>query len=149
MKRLIHFAGLPIADQILFVRAAIVLLLCWVRLRFEDVEQLRGWSTRRGDGGVPAERLVEAVRRACHVLPWTTCLVRAITLQRLLSMNGHGSELKIGVGKEKGQFAAHAWLVRDRRVLIGDGAEAESFRVLTTWPSLQHNQPTAESKGPR
>jgi hypothetical protein len=65
-------------------------------------------------------------------MPGATCLCRALALQKLLARNGHRAELKIGVKKNGELFSAHAWLVRDDRVLIGE-PETGKFVVLTTW----------------
>jgi hypothetical protein len=114
--------------------------MCRVRLRIHGVDRLRTWATQIGHGEVTVPRLVSAVRRASQIFPATTCLVRAIALQHLLSRNGHHSELRIGVEKSNNRFGAHAWLVQEQRVLIGDGAEAENYKVLAVWAAFSPNK---------
>jgi hypothetical protein len=49
------------------------------------------------------------------------CLVRAIACKHLLGRYGYASELKIGASRDKaGEFAAHAWLESEGRVVVGD-----------------------------
>jgi Transglutaminase-like superfamily len=149
MKRFLHFARLSRADQKTALQAVAALALCQVRLRIQDVEHLRAWATQIGCGEASVPRLVSAVARASRILPGTTCLVRAIALQHLLSINGHQSELRIGVGKANDRFAAHAWLVHGGRILIGDGAEADSYKVLAAWANFSQNKTAREASPSR
>jgi len=43
----------------------------------------------------------------------TTCLSRSLTLWWILRRQGIASELRIGVSKDDGEFAAHAWVELD------------------------------------
>jgi hypothetical protein len=59
-------------------------------------------------------------RAAEHGLFRPYCLVRAIALHDLLRSNGiHGSAVRVGVRRERGRFAAHAWIVW-RGEILGD-----------------------------
>lgn len=138
MRLLLRFARLSRADQILMVRAAMALAFCQVRLRIQDVAHLRKWATSRRHGDISVDKLIAAVERVSRILPGTTCLVRAIALQHLLSLNDHDSELSIGVGKSNGHFSAHAWLAQRGRILIG-AAEAANYKLLDVWPSVGQN----------
>jgi hypothetical protein len=71
-----------------------------------------------------ARAVALAVSRAAeHGVFRPYCLVRAIALQDQLIANGiHGSAVRVGVRREKGQFSAHAWIVwRDE--ILGDHPE--------------------------
>jgi hypothetical protein len=68
----------------------------------------------------------QALARIVHgAAPWSAlpanCLPRALILCRLLRRQGLQAELRLGVGKPEGEFAAHAWVEHDGVVL----AEAE------------------------
>ena len=41
---------------------------------------------------------------------WASCLRRSLVLWFLLRRQGIESQLRIGVKREEGQFAAHAWV---------------------------------------
>jgi hypothetical protein len=52
----------------------------------------------------------------------TTCLSEAIAARALLARYGHQGELRIGVVKDDGRLAAHAWLECADEVFIGNPA---------------------------
>ena len=64
------------------------------------------------------------------------CLASAFALQRLLSREGHASELHIGVARDGAGFAAHAWLTSAGRILVGE-EEREAYKPLVAWPSAE------------
>jgi hypothetical protein len=68
--------------------------------------------------------VIWAVEAASRRVPRASCLTQALTAQVLLSRIGHPTELRWGVTRQPdGQFAAHAWLELNRRVLIGGRVE--------------------------
>jgi hypothetical protein len=71
----------------------------------------------------PAPRIVWAVHAASGVLPRTTCLARALTLQALLASAGLAATIEVGVARDAGgALVAHAWVERDGVPLL-DTAE--------------------------
>jgi hypothetical protein len=68
------------------------------------------------------ERVTWAIEAASHYVPGgSNCLVRALASEYVLGRFGYRSELKIGVAKSAaGEFAAHAWLESEGRVVIGE-----------------------------
>ncbi len=85
-----------------------------------------------------AREIANAVRRAAdHGLFRPFCLVRAMALRTLLERADiHGSEIRIGVRRRDGVFAAHAW-VRWNNEILGDVpshvatfTEVDDIRVL-------------------
>jgi hypothetical protein len=77
-------------------------------------------------------------RAAEHGLFRPFCLVRALALQSLLTASGiRGSDVRVGVRRENGAFAAHAWIVwrgdvlGDRPDHVAQFVEVEDLRVLT------------------
>jgi hypothetical protein len=85
-----------------------------------------------------AESLAEAIGTAAtYGLFRPLCLVRALALQDLLTRHGiTGSEIRVGVRRRDGVFAAHAW-VRWGDTLLGDDpahvatfTEVDDIRVL-------------------
>ena len=75
-----------------------------------------------------------AIETATRSMPGATCLSPALVLQRLLSMNGHASELRIGVEKSDDGLRVHAWLTQGNRILIG-GSQIEELEVLASSPA--------------
>jgi hypothetical protein len=127
------FARLTYQDQVLLLRAFVTLVACRAGSHAWSFEKLQGWSTRPGDGKAPADRIIWAIEVASRKTG-ATCLCRALALQRMLSSNGHESELRIGVEKNGDQFGAHAWLVYGGQVVIG-AAPMEKYKLITAWPA--------------
>lgn len=157
MRCLWRFAALSALERKLFARAVSALLESRARLRISRTEQLRRWAAggtatpRPGapqGAAVPVE-LARAVERASRVVRGSTCLMRALALQRLMSQHGYSSQLLIGVDKTGTQFSAHAWLMHDGQTLLGEGEEAEKARVLMTFPTAGDagEQAPASAKG--
>ena len=79
-----------------------------------------------------AFKLGVAVRRAAdHGLIHPKCLVRAVALSLMLDHRGiKGSRVRIGVRRDAGEFAAHAWVELGQRVLGDEAQRVESFANL-------------------
>ncbi len=60
--------------------------------------------------------LVDIVARR-HPVYRATCLPQSLVLWNLLRSNGYLAELRIGVGKNDGEFAAHAWVELEGSVI--------------------------------
>lgn len=83
------------------------------------------------------DRVRWAISRARRVVPKATCLPQALAAEALLTRGGLPAELLIGVKKTpSGKLAAHAWVVSDGRIVVGDlGRELASYTPLPTLPS--------------
>ncbi|HYM25131.1 MAG TPA: lasso peptide biosynthesis B2 protein [Vicinamibacterales bacterium] len=84
-----------------------------------------GRGVRLRTAGVPGDtnRIAAAVTGVARRLPWMTCLVEALAAQALLRRRGYESSMRFGVrsGETVGRaIDAHAWLVCDGRVVVGD-----------------------------
>ncbi len=80
-------------------------------LRFRDTE---AWSP------LPVERCAWLTAVAGRYTPIrATCLTQALVLSVLLGRRGVAAQLRIGVSRQAGRFAAHAWLERDGSILPG------------------------------
>jgi hypothetical protein len=134
MRRLATFARLRPDQRRLVVHALWCLGVCRVRLSFQNLDRVRAWSRVSGAAGETPRLLAWAVETAARAFPGTTCLVRSFTLQRLLSLNGHPSELTIGVTKTGERLEGHAWLSYDGRILM-NGAIEGKYSLLTSFPA--------------
>jgi hypothetical protein len=89
-----------------------------------------GRKWREGPRRPPERRFEEAVRRACRLVPSSTCLTRALALSIMLRRSGYHCEVRLGATRDGGQFLAHAWVERA-------GAVAhEAARRYSVFPSL-------------
>jgi hypothetical protein len=141
VKRLTSFLALPAGDRLLLLEAFATLVAVRVGLRLFSIDRLRAWARRSKPGSKSIDRIAWSVRVASREISGTTCLASAFALQRLLSAQGHSSELHIGVAREAEGFAAHAWLSCEGRVLVGE-EEHEGYTRLVAWTSVE---PTGRS----
>jgi hypothetical protein len=133
MRRIATFLALSGGDKMLVLRAFAALLFVRVALAALPLERLRGWARQlRSSGDRSVDRIVWAVSAASRRMPGATCLVSAFALQRLLSREGHASELHIGVAKRDQVLAAHAWVVCEGRTLIGE-YDGDDYTHLIAW----------------
>jgi len=76
--------------------------------------------------GATATEIARTVASAAAHHLWTpTCLPRALATWRLCATRGIDARLRIGVRKEPGSLAAHAW-IEVRGVPIGEPAGIET-----------------------
>jgi hypothetical protein len=123
IAKLWKFLALPKSEQALLVESWWWLLIMDQRLRW-----LRFSRVRQGAGKVEdssPRRLGGPTRQQIDRIAWSVevaarqhlhpmhCLVRSLTLQRLLARRGVGTELRLGVSKEQESLAAHAWVELD------------------------------------
>lgn len=140
--RLRRLLGLPPAELVDLVRAQAQLvhaqLLVWTRPvgGLVDVPTVaESWA----DEPSPEQQLRDqrrialAIERAAENGVFRPqCLVRAVTLQRMLERAGiHGSRVQVGVEWVDGKFAAHAWVERGDQILGDREAHVARFAPLT------------------
>jgi len=121
------------------VEAAAVLLLVRIGLWTLPFSVLRAvldrtaLRTHPSRAGSPSDvgRIVGAVARR---LPMPmTCLVQALAAKAMLRRRGHDATLRFGVrsgGIGAGAFDAHAWLVCEGRVVVGEFDDAGGYVAL-------------------
>jgi hypothetical protein len=69
---------------------------------------------------------------AAHLVPGSTCLVRALAAQSLCRRFGYDPELRLGARRDDaGELEVHAWLELDDEVLIGGGQELTDYTLFT------------------
>src|SRR5690606_28781079 len=71
------------------------------------------------------------VNRLAVLVPWSTCLVKALTLQVLLARRRILVEVVFGVRMKPGKkLDAHAWVEHRGRILLGRVKDMEAYKVL-------------------
>ena len=136
MRRFAKFFRLRTNDKLLLLKCAALLLTIQLGLATIGYRRLQALLVRRLDRRAPARpaaRLIWGVRSAARGLPLTACLAHAIALHFLLTRAGHASIIRVGVAADgRLPFDAHAWVVCDGRVVIGDaGDELQRYAILT------------------
>lgn len=116
-ERLRRFSALEPPARRLFVRAAVVLPLISLGLRFRGFLKTRAFlekhlsPPKRPLHATNPDLIVRMVRAAVrHGLSHPTCLQESLALWWLLGRHGITSELRVGVRKEAAKFEAHAWV---------------------------------------
>lgn len=111
-----------------FARAWTVLLAADLGLRAFPFARVDRWLSPRlspRPEETAADRLVWATEAAArhHLYPMR-CLPKALCLRWLLGRHGIESELRIGVARQDGGLAAHAWVER-QGCPVGESARVE------------------------
>jgi hypothetical protein len=149
VRRIATFLALARADRLLALDAFSTLAAVRIALHLRTIERLRAWAGRVTPGTRPPEKSVEriawAVGAASRLLPRTSCLASAFALQRVLSREGHASDLHIGVAKQGENFSAHAWLACEGRILVGE-VEHGRFTQLVAWKAVADPEPAVAGK---
>ncbi len=121
--------------------AAVRLVLAKLAVRFVTPARLFAWANR------PPRRIcrfagdeAEWVSWAVEYLgarPWMNalCLPRALAAHAMLRRRGIASRLCLGVARESGAIAAHAWVEIGNDKIVG-GAEAERFTRLAEFGAV-------------
>jgi hypothetical protein len=131
----------------IFVRLALLSLPFYIILGMLQRIQLRTTSNPKimspdtdkhcVDNHPDIQHLPWAVRATSSFVPGSRCLCQAITAQTVLALKGYPSELHIGVQKsESSNLAAHAWLVRNELVVVGNLPNLVDFIPLPTLPRV-------------
>jgi len=111
-----------------FVRAWTVLLAADLGLRAFPFARVDRWLSPRISSRIDEAatgRLVWATEAAArHHLYVMRCLPKALCLRWLLGRHGIESELRIGVARQDGGLAAHAWVERQGRP-VGESLTVE------------------------
>jgi hypothetical protein len=105
----------------IFWRAAVLLPVVRISLRRRGYKKTQEWLERRLEQRAASERAGEhktSIERTCRMvraaasygIGISSCLEESLVLWYLLRTEGISACLRIGVRKEKGEFAAHAWV---------------------------------------
>ena len=120
------------------LRIALYALFVPWRLRRDSLEVLaRGIPLAKERAGGPAEAVLAAADAVVRRRPFVwalfpkRCLLRSLLLHRFLRLEGHDSELSIGVSRtaEDG-LEAHAWVSLQGRPFGEPADPRERYRVL-------------------
>jgi hypothetical protein len=133
---------LSFSEWIGIVRAGILLARVKRSLGQSSLPDVARWATRNIAGGPSSDaeirgtvyRCEKAVRLAARLYPGgVKCLPRALALAKMLAARGIAIDLKLGVRREDGKFAGHAWVEWNGEVVN------ESAPVAATYAILDHS----------
>lgn len=140
MKPIRSFLQLARADQLLLIQTSLVLAIVtlglkalpWLTLQ-RQLLKLANRPSRFVQANRPsAQRIAWAVQVASQYVPRATCLPRALAAQLLLIHSACPADLQIGVARnDDGEFEAHAWVIGESGIVIGDVYDLERFVPLS------------------
>lgn len=121
--------------------AAVRLVLAKLAVRFVTPVRLFAWASR------PPRRICRFAADEAKWVSWAVeylgarswmnalCLPRALAAHAMLRRRGIASRLCLGVARENGALAAHAWVEIGNDKIVG-GAEAERFTRLAEFGTI-------------
>jgi Transglutaminase-like superfamily len=115
--------------------AAVMLIVARLVVRFVPPARIFAWADRqprrvRRFAADEAGWVSWAVERLA-AKPWINalCLPRALAAHAMLRRRGIASRLCLGVARQDGELAAHAWVEVDKDKIVGE-TDAEGFTRL-------------------
>jgi len=127
LKRIVKYVRLSRKEKKLFGRA-ILLLISWrIRLAYQSFERAARHNSQASaqffasrPQSSPSQRIAALLDAAARIIPFSTCLSKALAGNVLFSSHGYKTKLHIGVSKENdGSLKAHAWLTLDDKIITG------------------------------
>lgn len=138
MGRLAELRRLHPAERRLLALAWALLLVAPLLLRVLPLRRLVAAPQPARQRGIPPVRVAWLVAIAARRAPHARCLPVALVTSWLLARQGAPATLRIGVAREGGDLAAHAW-VECGGLPLGGSADVDAYRpILTVTPSAAH-----------
>ena len=133
-----RFLQLRFSEKILLFRVWCILIIVRSALALKPFKKVRDWlddySTpqKKLQNKIDPKRLAWLVDVAGRfVFRDKPCLTTALVLQMLLARRGHPTNIKIGIRKnEKGKIQAHAWLLHDEEIVIGNIPDLDEYKEM-------------------
>lgn len=112
--------------------ATVMLILARLAVRFVPPKRILAWANR------PPRRIHRFAADEAGWISWAVenlgarpwmhalCLPRALAAHAMLRRRGVASQLCLGVAREGGELAAHAWVEMGKDKIVG-GTEANGF----------------------
>ncbi len=136
LRRFEKFFSYSFAEQVVVVRAFVVVLLIRLALKLLSFQRFRqvyaSLLQPAATINAPNELInqyVWAIERVSGSLS-AVCLPQALALKYFLR-NDKMTEIVIGIDNNNG-FSAHAWVEKNGRILIGDSPQV-NFQPLWKW----------------
>ncbi len=141
METLRKYFYLSLSDKGLLVKSAFLVIAIRLGLslfsfkrilKLVDIEN-NNFSGIKNKNRVSLDRITWSVETCGRYIPKTTCLIKALTAQVLLTRYGYQSKLHIGVAKNGDKnLDAHAWVESQGNILIGNLKDLSKFAPLST-----------------
>jgi hypothetical protein len=138
-KLFLLFFRIPLADKLLLIQASLILIFLRLLLKLFPVNKLFPFINfflkepyySYQDHLEYTKRVVWSIEKSGKYFLRTRCLAEAIAVQILLNKKRIINNIQIGFIKGKGNFSAHAWVVADNKILIGDNQALSYYFKIT------------------
>ena len=128
MNNLLKFIELPFREKVLFFQATYSLLVFLIKLvyapskiLFTKVAKAANVSVDQQSPRLPPSRIATMINQASCIVPYLTCLSKALAASALFTKNCYSADLHIGVFiDEKRPLEAHAWLSHKGEIVLGN-----------------------------
>jgi hypothetical protein len=134
MRRIARFLRLSFSDQLLLIRAVLLLLMARISLRLFTLRTTRRLfsSPVRNAAKLTVSQIVWSVNSASRLLPFISCMPQAIVAQRLLASHGYSAAMRVGVAPPgNSELQAHAWLEYQGAAVLG-ASQLDRYTILLT-----------------
>jgi hypothetical protein len=140
LRALSQFRSLRRRDQLILLQALCLVTVIRAGLKvlsLPRIVRLVQHPLPLGPSSITPQRVQWAVTTVSRYVPGAACLTQALAAQALLTSAGLRADLRIGVAKQGGNLAAHAWLEREGALIFGD-SQPEYFTPLPHLPIGRH-----------
>ncbi len=140
MNLFLKFWRLRFTEKAIFFKCIFLLNYYRIRLKTTPLQTLLAEieqeslevSKQKQHYGIMPQTLISIIRGASRFAPFTTCLSQTITGRSLFAKNGNHTQIHIGIHKDISvNFAAHAWLSMDGKVLLGLRSDLHQYKEFT------------------
>jgi hypothetical protein len=139
VRQLSKFLNLPAREKFLLMAAFFLVVLfrigIWVlpfRQMKKILSKIAARAPVRNEGESPViKQIVRFVGSVSRFVPSASCLTQALAALVLIKFYGEHAELKFGITIDSNKnFAAHAWLERSGRIILGKLSDHGNYTIL-------------------
>ncbi len=133
MRSIHKFLRLSAADRSLLIASLVDVIYVRLCLCFISHRHLLRSPQASHAPRASHQQIARSVARAARLVPYASCLTRALAGHRRLASQGEASSVRIGVALDaNARFVAHAWLVCGEEVLLGGSQQQlDRYTLLT------------------
>jgi hypothetical protein len=124
--------AIPFDEKRLVLEALVRLVWARIEMSISAPSLILARRTGNGDERHAPRVIGLSIERAAKLIPGTTCLPKALAVAGMLRSRGYDCELRLGLKKEAGRVAAHAWVEVDGEVILGGSCNISDFKKLPT-----------------
>ncbi|WP_136809671.1 lasso peptide biosynthesis B2 protein [Desulfosediminicola flagellatus] len=106
------------------------LKLCSLKFVLDGMEQTSSKQTTHDHSSGALHRICQLVESAATLVPYTTCLSKALAGREICMQNGFDVTLRVGVAKEDSAVVAHAWLTHSHAIVLCNLPDIDKYQEL-------------------